>query len=98
MNHPIKQNKYPFTEKPWGYEKLIVLNDRYALKEIFLRKGCRSSLQSHFKKEETIYVLSGELELETKILNNRVNKERYIKGESYSIDKNMIHRVTAIQD
>jgi mannose-6-phosphate isomerase len=49
--------------KPWGYEKWIAPgkpNFKYALKEIYLKKGKKSSLQFHKKKEETNYILSGE--------------------------------------
>lgn len=39
-----------FVKKPWGYEKWIAdgnPNFKYALKEIFLKAGNKSSLQFH---------------------------------------------------
>ena len=43
--------------KPWGYEKWIAPgkpNFKYALKEIYLKKGKKSSLQFHKKKKKLI--------------------------------------------
>ena len=48
----MKQELVKFVEKPWGYEKWIAVTDQYALKEIFLKKGSRCSLQYHNEKEE----------------------------------------------
>jgi quercetin dioxygenase-like cupin family protein len=97
MNYSLKKNDYQFVEKPWGYEKIIVHNEKYALKEIFMNAGVRSSLQSHNYKLETIYVLKGEIELEVRV-NDETIKEIYISGESYTIVPNQIHRVKVIKD
>ena len=56
------KNNVKIVRKPWGYEKWIAPGKpsfKYALKEIFLKKGRKSSLQFHEKKEETNYILSG---------------------------------------
>jgi quercetin dioxygenase-like cupin family protein len=48
--------------KPWGYEKWIASgkpNFKYALKEIFIKKGTKTSLQFHEFKEETVLVTKG---------------------------------------
>ena len=45
------------TEKPWGYEELITLNDRYCFKLLFVKAGHRTSLQYHRVKHETMYLL-----------------------------------------
>ena len=45
--------------KPWGHEKWIASGKpdfKYALKEIFIKKGTRSSLQFHEFKEETKFL------------------------------------------
>ena len=51
-------------EKPWGHEIIYAHTDRYAGKILFIRAGERLSLQYHRRKDETIYVLSGDLDLE----------------------------------
>ena len=42
--------KNKIIEKPWGFEELIELNDKYCLKKLFMKKGNRCSLQYHEKK------------------------------------------------
>lgn len=49
--------------KPWGHEVWYTENlvdPRYALKQIHMRAGQQSSLQSHQYKTETNYVIEGE--------------------------------------
>lgn len=48
-------------DKPWGYEELIEVNDRYVVKKLFMTKGNQCSYQYHEQKCETITVLEGEL-------------------------------------
>lgn len=86
------------TEKPWGGECLIDHNEKYALKDIFLKEGTRSSLQSHAMKLETIFVIEGELDLETWDDDGNLTCERYKVGEAYTIKPGMRHRVTAVCD
>jgi len=50
---------YKIVDKPWGYEKWISLNDRYCLKEIFIKAGHKTSLQYHKLKRETTYIAQG---------------------------------------
>ena len=66
----IKKNNKIF--KPWGFEVLLEKNNIYVLKKLFMKKNHRCSLQYHKKKLETIYVLSGILEISFgKSKNNR---------------------------
>lgn len=51
-------------EKPWGFEVWFAVNDRYAGKLIHIDPGEELSLQYHQLKDETLMVLSGQLELE----------------------------------
>lgn len=83
-----------FTSKPWGYEILWALTDKYAGKILHIHRGHRLSLQLHEKKEETIYVIKGCLLLhlgsgkEAKTITLNV-------GESHHIKPNTIHRMEA---
>lgn len=86
------------TEKPWGGERLVEHTGKYALKDIFLKAGTRTSLQSHEKKLETILVLDGELELEVWGEAGELLREVYRKDEAYTIPPGMRHRVTAVTD
>ena len=51
-------------EKPWGYELIFVVTDRYAGKLIVVKAGESLSLQFHNVKDEAWYVLEGRAELE----------------------------------
>jgi NDP-sugar pyrophosphorylase family protein len=47
-------------EKPWGYEKTIVSNEKYLVKELYIKRGFRTSLHYHPRKDESMHVLAGE--------------------------------------
>lgn len=94
----VRINTMTRVEKPWGYELIVEKTNKYALKDIFLRKGTRSSLQSHNLKLETIFVMSGIVELETFDADKNVHREIYKPGDAYTIQPTMLHRVTAIED
>ena len=51
-------------EKPWGYEVRWAINEKYLGKLLFIKDGNRLSKQYHEVKDETIYVLEGNLLLE----------------------------------
>src|SRR6478736_1509052 len=48
-------------EKPWGHELIWARTDRYVGKILHIEPGHVLSLQYHKKKDETIYVLTGEI-------------------------------------
>ncbi|NQW09746.1 MAG: cupin [Alphaproteobacteria bacterium] len=86
------------TEKPWGFENLLEVNKHYALKEIFLRSGTRSSLQMHRRKHETIFVISGRLELEIGKSVEALENCLFASGAGYVVPPGYVHRVTALED
>lgn len=49
--------------KPWGSERVIVKNDLYVVKEIYVKAGHRLSLQYHKEKNETMILVSGKAKL-----------------------------------
>ena len=64
-----------------GYEKWIAVTKNYALKEIFLKKGCRTSLQYHEYKEEHCYVLSGKISIEEDNDKKELETHIYVPGD-----------------
>jgi len=74
-------------KKPWGHEIWIASDDndsKYALKEIMIKTGFKSSIQFHEVKEETNYILSGEGILmlsKNKIDIEKFKKNKYTKEE-----------------
>jgi|TARA_B100000929_G_C15359369_1_gene370444 mannose-1-phosphate guanylyltransferase len=86
------------TDKPWGYELLIALTDRYALKEIGLNDGARTSLQSHDAKLESCYILEGEALIELEGPDGTVEKREVSPGDSFTVIAGRKHRVSARTD
>lgn len=84
--------KNKIIDKPWGYEE-IVYNDKYVVKKLLMKKGCRCSLQYHEFKTETIVVLNGLLtiELEGKFVELK-------KDETITIYPFQQHRMSAEND
>lgn len=84
-------------EKPWGHEIIYARTGRYAGKILFIRKGERLSLQYHRRKEETIYVLSGELQLVVEE-NGALGARAMHEGEAFHIEAGVRHRMIGETD
>jgi mannose-6-phosphate isomerase-like protein (cupin superfamily) len=80
--------------KPWGYEIVFAETDRYAGKILHLEPGHSLSLQYHERKDETIYVLSGEVLLSVEE-NGTMTERRLTRGMAYRIRPGMRHRMRA---
>lgn len=78
------------TTKPWGYEELVEVNDRYVVKHLFMRKGNQCSLQYHEKKKETVVVVSGTL---TVFYNDQVLQMKPF--DALTINPHEVHRMFA---
>jgi mannose-6-phosphate isomerase len=83
-------------DKPWGYEIIWAHTDRYVGKLLHINAGHALSLQYHRVKDETIFVLEGELVLEVGADDKR---KRLILGpqESFHVTPGTIHRFIAEQ-
>lgn len=80
-------------KKPWGQEELIEHNDLYVVKRLTMNKGCRCSLQYHEQKKETVYVLSGTLNLYLGDTEDDIQLFVMKPGESKTIEPGQIHRM-----
>jgi mannose-6-phosphate isomerase len=85
-------------KKPWGFEEVIELNDRYMVKRLTMFAGHRCSLQFHTFKQETIYVLSGLLKISTGETKDSLSDRIFRLGESTTIPPGLIHRMEAIEE
>lgn len=86
------------TVKPWGGEELLAHTDKYALKSIHVKKGSRPSLQYHERKAESLYLLSGLLQIEIGDSADDLITEVFNPGDIVDIPTRKIHRVSAIED
>ena len=86
-------------DKPWGYELIWAVTDRYAGKLLFVKAGESLSLQFHKVKDEAWYVLEGRAELELGAAGEGVlNTEVVAAGASFHFPPGTVHRLRAIED
>lgn len=86
-------------EKPWGHELIWALTDRYVGKILHVRAGHVLSCQYHHRKDETMYVLSGELILRTWEREDAPAQERAFRaGDMAHIPPLLIHQIEAVAD
>jgi mannose-6-phosphate isomerase-like protein (cupin superfamily) len=93
-------DKYIFTkvEKPWGYEELVEINDKYVVKKLFMKKGHKCSTQYHKLKKETIVVLTGSLLISIGDAVETLVQKEYLSGETVTIHPYTVHKMEASED
>jgi mannose-6-phosphate isomerase-like protein (cupin superfamily) len=91
------ENVVTRVEKPWGYELHWAKTDRYVGKVLHVNAGHALSLQYHNRKDETMYLYSGRMVLETE-QNGQLVKREMQPGDSAHITPKTVHRITAIDD
>ncbi|MGL4670399.1 MAG: sugar phosphate nucleotidyltransferase [Methanobacteriaceae archaeon] len=81
------------TDKPWGYEKVLIYTEKYLTKELFIKEGYQTSFHYHDKKDETMYIISGAgyIEFEDK-------KEYFGKNDSIRIEPHEHHSIVATEN
>ena len=84
-------------EKPWGYELIFAHTDSYAGKILHVNAGEALSLQYHEEKDETLYLIKGEYELEVDEDGTMVRHQLRL-GDSYHIKTGTRHRMVAGPD
>jgi mannose-6-phosphate isomerase len=81
-------------EKPWGYELIWAHSEQYCGKLLFVRAGEQLSLQFHNRKDETIYVHQGRIEIQL----GEAAPEIVEAGAAFRIRPGMVHRWRALED
>jgi mannose-6-phosphate isomerase-like protein (cupin superfamily) len=80
--------------KPWGHELVFAENERYAGKILHIEPGHSLSLQYHERKDETLYVLSGEVYLQVEV-EGTMRELKLGPGEGHRIRPGERHRLRA---
>lgn len=82
--------KSKITQKPWGNFRQFTLNERTTIKTLNVNKGEILSLQTHKKREEYWFVLSGNPEI-------TLGEEKFIAKpeDEIFIQKEQKHRIAA---
>lgn len=81
------------TDKPWGYEKILINTEKYLTKELFLFEGYQTSFHYHEHKDETMIIIggSGYIEFEER-------KENFTRNDSIRIQPGVHHTIVATED
>ncbi|HEY8133625.1 MAG TPA: cupin domain-containing protein [Thermoanaerobaculia bacterium] len=83
--------------KPWGYELIFARTGRYVGKILHINRGECLSLQYHEMKEETLFVVRGELRLTIESEGDR-RQLALRSGQAFHIPPRLIHRMEAMED
>ena len=96
-DHLFRHRDVQRVPKPWGFELIFAKTERYVGKILHIAKGECLSLQYHEMKEETLYVVAGELKLTIEHDGDRRDVTLHA-GEAFHIPPRLIHRMEAVVD
>lgn len=85
-------------DKPWGHELIWARTDRYVGKILHITAGESLSLQYHRRKDETLLVLSGRLELTLGEREDALTTQVLGPGERVHVWPGRLHRLAAQSD
>jgi len=83
--------------KPWGHEIIWAHTERYVGKILHIRAGHALSVQYHERKDETVYLLRGELKYWVKV-GEEMKDMRLKEGDAFRITPGTIHYMEAVTD
>jgi mannose-6-phosphate isomerase len=92
---PVQPSGWGRVDKPWGHELRWAITERYLGKLIHIDAGHRLSLQYHERKDESILVLRGTLDLVLEDATGVTRTHPMVAGESVRIPTGRRHRFVA---
>ncbi|HSJ65906.1 MAG TPA: cupin domain-containing protein [Gemmatimonadaceae bacterium] len=94
MSGPVEVRIVP---KPWGHEVIWAHTDRYVGKLLHIKAGHALSVQYHERKDETIFLLRGEMVYRVQE-NGELRDVRLSVGEAFRNVPGTIHQMEAVTD
>jgi mannose-6-phosphate isomerase len=83
--------------KPWGHETIWAKTDQYVGKILHIKAGEALSVQYHNVKDETVYLMSGQLIY--RIWENDQPKSVDLRiGQAFRITPGTVHQMEAVTD
>jgi mannose-6-phosphate isomerase-like protein (cupin superfamily) len=101
MNQPSEPEVRPAerVDKPWGHEEIFALVEgSYVGKLLFVSAGESLSLQYHHAKDETIALVSGQVEIDLGTSLDTLRAVSMSPGDSVRVVPGTLHRLRAVQD
>ena len=85
--------------KPWGHETIWAHTDRYVGKILHIKAGQALSVQYHERKDETVYLLRGEMKywVQTRP-DGELEDQRLREGDAFRITPRTVHYMEAVTD
>ena len=83
--------------KPWGHETIWAKTDAYVGKILHIKAGEALSVQYHKIKDETVYLLSGQLKYRIWEGDKPVDVKLEI-GEAFRVTPGTVHQMEAVTD
>ena len=85
--------------KPWGHETIWAHTDRYVGTILHITAGQALSVQYHERKDETVYLLQGEMKYWVQLPGEaELQDQPLTAGQSFRITPGTIHYMEAITD
>lgn len=85
-------------DKPWGYELRFAITERYLGKVIHVNRGEALSLQYHERKDETLLLTEGIMNLHLEDDSGEMQVHRLVEGDVVHIEPGRRHRMEAVDD
>jgi mannose-6-phosphate isomerase-like protein (cupin superfamily) len=85
-------------EKPWGFENRWATTGHYLGKVLHINAGEALSLQYHRRKDESILVIHGAMDLDLEDDDGAIERHRMVPGDTRRILPGRQHRMTAVDD
>ena len=86
-------------DKPWGYEIIWAHTDRYVGKVLHINAGQALSVQYHERKDETVYLLAGEMKYWVQPEGEEELRDMRLRvGDAFRITPHTVHYMEAITD
>ena len=85
-------------EKPWGNEIIWAHTALYVGKILHIKAGQALSVQYHEQKDETIYLLNGEMIYRVGEIGGDLKEIPLVAGESFRNEPGTVHQMEAVTD
>ena len=85
-------------DKPWGEYVLFAVTPAYAGGVLLMKRGHSASLQFHRERDETLYLHTGRMMIETEDSLGTMHEFEMSPGHSIRFRPGRRHRISALED